>query len=157
MERGVKKSYPILLLALLFAFTLGAAAQDNMTNTRAWSGVIINSGCSADDAYAEAPKCTETAPGAKLALYDDNTRQVFELEPLNPAVGHLRDSVTVHGTLEGNTIHVSSLELLTSVGLPVGQMAPEFSAPDQFGGEQTLEGLKGPHGTVLLFFRSADW
>jgi peroxiredoxin len=45
----------------------------------------------------------------------------------------------------------------TSIGLEVGQKAPEFSARDQFGGEQTLETLKGPKGTVLLFFRSADW
>jgi len=151
------KRYLILTSTLLFAFTLGVSGQDNMTNSRTWSGVIINSGCSADDAYAETPKCTESVAGAKLALYDDTTRQVFELEPQTQAAGHLADGVTVHGTLEANTIHVSSLELLTSIGLPVGQKAPGFSAPDQYGRDQTLENLKGPHGTVLLFFRSADW
>jgi peroxiredoxin len=44
-----------------------------------------------------------------------------------------------------------------SIGLAVGEKAPPFSAPDQFGHEQTLDSLKGPKGTVLLFFRSADW
>lgn len=151
------KPYLIPTLTLFFAFTVGLSGQDNMANSRAWSGVIINSGCSADDAYAEVPKCTESVAGGKLALYDDTTRQVFELEPQAQAAGHLADSVTVHGVLEGSTIRVSSLELLTSIGLPVGKKAPDFSLSDQFGREQTLESLKGSHGTVLLFFRSADW
>ncbi len=43
------------------------------------------------------------------------------------------------------------------IGLPVGQKAPAFAAHDQFGREQSNETLKGSKGTVLLFFRSADW
>ena len=61
------------------------------------------------------------------------------------------------GTLDGNTIHLASLKMHTAIGLAVGQKAPAFSALDQFGHEQTLESLKGPKGTVLLIFRSADW
>ncbi|MGH9689991.1 MAG: hypothetical protein ACRD4C_02600 [Candidatus Acidiferrales bacterium] len=96
-------------------------------------------------------------PKAKLALYDDTTRKMYELSPQAQAMGHLGNSVTVHGALEADTIHVSSLELLSSFGLPIGRKAPVFSARDQFGQEQTLESLRGSHGTVLLFFRSADW
>jgi hypothetical protein len=44
-----------------------------------------------------------------------------------------------------------------SVGLEVGQQAPAFVLPDQFGREQSNETLKGSKGTVILFFRSADW
>jgi len=44
-----------------------------------------------------------------------------------------------------------------SVGLEVGQQAPAFALPDQFGHQQSNETLKGSKGTVLLFFRSADW
>jgi len=43
------------------------------------------------------------------------------------------------------------------IGLEVGQKAPTFSSTDQFGYEQSNETLKGSDGTVLLFFRSADW
>ena len=43
------------------------------------------------------------------------------------------------------------------IGLEVGQKAPAFSSTDQFGHEQSNESLKGADGTVLLFFRSADW
>lgn len=43
------------------------------------------------------------------------------------------------------------------VGLEVGHQAPAFTLPDQFGHQQSNETLKGAKGTVLLFFRSADW
>ena len=44
-----------------------------------------------------------------------------------------------------------------SFGLEIGQKAPGFSCRDQFGHDQSNETLKGSVGTVLLFFRSADW
>jgi len=44
-----------------------------------------------------------------------------------------------------------------SLGLEVGQHTPAFALPDQFGHQQSNETLKGSKGTVLLFFRSADW
>ena len=47
--------------------------------------------------------------------------------------------------------------LAPSVGLEIGQQVPIFALPDQFGHEHTNETLKGPKGTVILFFRSADW
>ena len=43
------------------------------------------------------------------------------------------------------------------VGLPVGAKAPRIALRDQFGRTQTNETLKGTKGTILLFFRSADW
>jgi hypothetical protein len=144
-----------MLFVVLLLLTNSAMAQEG--NSGSWSGVIINSGCTVDEAFAEAAKCMDAAPGAKLVLYDDTIRQIYELDPPTQAAGHLGNSVTVRGTLEGSTIHVTSLELLSSIGLAVGQKAPSFSARDQFGKEQTLESLKGAHGTVLLFFRSADW
>ena len=44
-----------------------------------------------------------------------------------------------------------------SLGLQVGQRAPMFALSDQLGQKQSNETLKGSNGTVLLFFRSADW
>ena len=117
----------------------------------------MNSGCTADEAFAEAAKCTEKVPGTKLVLYDDTTRQFFDLDTQAEAAKRLGDAVTVHGVLHDNAIQVASIEPLTSIGLAVAEKAPAFSASDQFGHEQTLESLKGAHGTILLFFRSADW
>lgn len=122
----------------------------------AWSGIIVYSSCNADEAFNESPECFKSAPGAKLALYDDTNRVMYSLDPQQSAAGHLGEIVTVHGTLDDDAIQVSRVEPL-SVGLAVGQKAPPFSLPDQFGQLQTLESLKGSTGTVLLFFRSADW
>jgi hypothetical protein len=148
----------IWILAVFFAGGVAMANQADSPNSGSWSGVIMNNNCTADEAFAEAPKCTEKdVPGAKLVLYDDTTRQMFLLDPQDEAIGHLGDSMTLTGTLEGNMVHVTSLKMHASIGLEVGQKAPAFSARDQFGEAQTLETLKGRNGTVLLFFRSADW
>ena len=150
----------LLLLGATSLFFAGSitTGQNNMANNGSWSGVIINNTCTPEEAFAEAAKCTEAGVrGSKLSLYDDTTRQIFVLDPQDQAVGHLGDSVTVSGTAEGNTLHVTSFKMLTAIGLDVGRKAPAFSARDQFGREQNLETLKGPNGTVLLFFRSADW
>jgi peroxiredoxin len=146
-----------LAILLAASFTVTAAGQSEISKTGSWSGVIINSSCTVDEAFAEAPKCTAETPGTPLELYDDTIRQVFALDPQERAKGHLGDSVTVQGALDGNAIHVTSLQLFSEVGLRAGQKAPEFSAPDQFGHTQTLETLRGSKGTVLLFYRSADW
>jgi len=142
---------------ILLGATLALAGQSSNTNAGSWSGVIVNGSCSADEAFAEAAKCTTEAPGAPLALYDDTIRQVYALDPSDQTKGHLGDSVTVQGTLEGNAIHVASIQMFSEVGLRPGQKAPDFSASDQFGKTQTLETLRGSKGTVLLFYRSADW
>jgi peroxiredoxin len=155
----MKTNFPLIWTVMLFFVSgLALARQADNANTGSWSGVIINSNCSPDEAFAEAAKCTDKgAPGAKLSLYDDTTRQIFILDPQDQAVGHLGDSVTVSGTVEGNTLHVASFKTLTDIGLAVGRKAPTFLARDQSGQEQSLDRLKGPNGTVLLFFRSADW
>ena len=148
----------IFVAALLFVVSLALAGQEPVANSGSWSGIIINSNCTADEAFAEAAKCTEKGvPGARLALYDDTIRQVYDLDPQDQARGHLGDSVTVEGALAGSAIRVSSIKMFAGIGLSVGQKAPAFSARDQFGREQNLDTLKGPNGTVLLFFRSADW
>ena len=132
------------------------AGQAHPANSRAWSGTVVYSSCDADEAFAESAECTTQAPGAQLSLYDDTNRVMYELEPQARVTAHVGESVTVRGTLEGNTIRVSSVAPM-SIGLSVGRKAPAFSAPDQFGHTQTLDSLKGRAGTVLLFFRSADW
>jgi hypothetical protein len=148
----------MLTVTLFFVSSFALATQTDNASSGSWSGVIISSSCSPDEAFAEAAKCTEKGvPDATLSLYDDTTRQVFILDPQDRAVGRLGDSVTVNGTVERNTLHVTSFKMLTGIGLAVGRKAPAFTARDQFGQEQSLDKIKGRNGTVLLFFRSADW
>ena len=144
------------LVAASFITPHARAGQGSAPNTGAWSGTIVYSSCNADEAFNESPECFRAAPGAKFSLYDDTNRVMYSIEPQALAAGHLGDSVTVRGALDGETIHAASVELM-SIGLAVGQKAPNFSLHDQFGRAQTLDSLKGANGTVLLFFRSADW
>jgi hypothetical protein len=146
----------VYLAALFFIAHLTVAGQNKATNSGSWSGILVSSGCNADEAFAESAECMKSVPGAKLALYDDTNRVMYGLEPQGSVVAHLGDIVTVRGTLDDDTIQLTSIELM-SIGLAVGQKAPAFSLHDQSGRVQTLDTMKGTNGTVLLFFRSADW
>ena len=148
------KRVGVYLAGFFLVTPIVTAAQNSATKT--WSGVLVSSSCNADEAFAESPECTKSVPGAKLALYDDTNRMMYGLEPQEAVAVRLGETVTVRGSLDEDTIHITSIDLL-SIGLAVGQKAPVFSIRDQFGRAQTLDTLKGSNGTVLLFFRSADW
>ena len=155
---------PFVTVVLIFALALilfsfpgsTSATQDAAAKPGTWSGILVSSSCNADEAFNESPECFKDVPGAKLALYDDTNRLMYDLNPQEKVTAHLGDTVTVHGTLNDDTIQMTSIELM-SIGLAVGQKAPAFSLSDQFGHVQTLDTLRGKNGTVLLFFRSADW
>jgi hypothetical protein len=144
------------LLAFFSIVPVTAVGQSIVTSSGSWSGMVVSSACNADEAFNESPECVKNLPGAKLSLYDDTNRVMYALEPQKTISAHLGDTVTVGGTLDGETIQAASIEPM-SIGLAVGEKAPAFSMRDQFGRAQTLETLKGRNGTVLLFFRSADW
>lgn len=152
----MKKCLFLFFASVLSLVGLAGARQDSALHSGAWSGIIVYSSCNADEAFNESPECFRSAPGAKLSLYDDTNRVMYGLEPQQLIVGHLGNTVSVRGELDGDAIRVSSIEPM-SIGLAVGQKAPAFSLHDQFGRAETLDTLKGPKGTVLLFFRSADW
>ena len=46
---------------------------------------------------------------------------------------------------------------LSALGPQVGDRVPDFKLPDQNGQLQTLESVRGPNGSLILFHRSADW
>ncbi|HYE86456.1 MAG TPA: hypothetical protein VEA16_08885 [Vicinamibacterales bacterium] len=46
---------------------------------------------------------------------------------------------------------------VSKLGPQVGQAVPPFSGVDQFGRTQTLASIAKSRGTMLVFFRSADW
>jgi hypothetical protein len=154
--KSITKRFLISSGAFLPLFSLVFAGQNSTAKLGSWSGVLVTSACNADEAFNESPECFKNVPGAKIAFYDDTNRLMYSLKPQEKVTAHLGDTVTVRGTLDEDTIQVVSTEPM-SIGLAVGQKAPDFSARDEFGHVQTLESLKGPNGTVLLFFRSADW
>jgi hypothetical protein len=46
---------------------------------------------------------------------------------------------------------------LDTIGPKVGETVPDFELRDQHGASRTLSSLAGPNGTMLVFYRSADW
>lgn len=46
---------------------------------------------------------------------------------------------------------------VTALGPKAGQKAVDFSLPGHDGKIHTLASAAGPKGTMLVFFRSADW
>ncbi|MFZ3332726.1 MAG: hypothetical protein WA197_18980 [Candidatus Acidiferrales bacterium] len=153
------KRFLVLIVASFFVFLFVpfvSHGQNMSATSGSWSGIIVSSACDADEAFNESPECWKQVPGASLALYDDTNRVMYGLEPQSLVRAALGDTVTVAGTLEGDTIRVARVDAM-EIGLGVGQKAPDFSLRDQFGRVQTLESLRGANGTVLLFFRSADW
>lgn len=46
---------------------------------------------------------------------------------------------------------------VNALGPQPGQRAVAFQLPDQHGRQRDLASVAGPKGTMLVFFRSADW
>jgi hypothetical protein len=105
--------------ALVFAVGLSVAGQDSAAKSGTWTGVITNDMCGAKDASAAKSECTAKcvkSHGAKYALYNETDKKIYILEPQDKADGHAGHEVTVKGTLDGNTIHVTSLTMNTAKG-----------------------------------------
>jgi hypothetical protein len=68
-----------------------------------------------------------------------------------------RLSVLIPTMVMALSLTASAQPDLATIGPAVGGRVPEFSGVDQFGRTQTLQSVAGPQGTMLVFFRSADW
>ncbi len=117
------KRFLLCLLAFFSAAPFAMASQDARRESGSWSGILVSSGCNADEAFAESPECTKNVPGAKLSLYDDTSRVMYGVEPQELVTAHLGDTVTIRGTLDAGTIQITSIEPM-SIGLAVGKKAP---------------------------------
>lgn len=69
----------------------------------------------------------------------------------------LRVAVVAGLVVAGPIVPAQAQTDIASLGPQVGQRSIEFNLPDQNGRVRTLKSLAGPKGTMLVFFRSADW
>ena len=114
--------------AILFASTLAVAAQEPAGSTTskpeakaskakakgtAWHGWVTDNSCGEKGTNADhaacAKKCVDEK-GAKYALYTSD-KKLYILDPQSDAAPHAGHQVTVKGTLEGDTIHVTSITM----------------------------------------------
>jgi hypothetical protein len=63
----------------------------------------------------------------------------------------------IAGLLIALTLQAAPAVNLDAIGPKVGDTAPDFELRDQQGAPRTLSSLVGPRGTMLVFYRSADW
>jgi hypothetical protein len=66
-------------------------------------------------------------------------------------------SLTIVAIVSGGGAQQPGVVETSAIGPQVGATVPAFSGVDQFGRAQSLESSRGPKGTMLVFFRSADW
>jgi hypothetical protein len=95
------------LCAAFAAFTLAAE--------KTWTGWVSCTMCGAKGANADhaacAKKCVEEH-GAKYALVTDSDKKVYVLDPQATVAEHAGHHVAVKGSLEGDTIRVTSVEMV---------------------------------------------
>ncbi len=106
-------------VAILFAASLGIAQEKttgkDKTKGGTWHGWVTDTECGAKgtktDHAACAKKCVDEK-GAKYALYNTADKKVYVLDPQDQAAAHAGHHVTVKGTLEGDTIHVTNISMM---------------------------------------------
>ena len=99
-------------VAVLVVAGLSLAAGQNQDSS--WIGWVTETSCGArgdNVGHADcAKKCVESK-GAKYALYNSTDKKVYVLDPQDKAAAHAGHHVTVKGTVQGDTIKVSSIEV----------------------------------------------
>jgi len=99
--------YGVIACLLLAGVTLATEGS--------WTGYVTDTMCGAKGASSDhaacAKKCVEEH-GAKYALVTDSDKKVYVLDPQDTVAAHAGHHVTVKGSVEGDTIKVSSIEMV---------------------------------------------
>jgi hypothetical protein len=93
--------------AILFASALALAADTSMT------GYIADSKCSAKAAHEGARECTIKCvkEGAKYVFVNDADKKVYAIDNQDKVADHAGHHVTVKGSVEGDSLKLSSVEM----------------------------------------------
>jgi len=108
----MSKRFLMCAVAVLFAASVAFTAQKDAAKTGTWSGWITDAMCGAKGANAGHASCAAKSVkelGGKFALYDTDAKKSYILDPQEKAAENLGHPVTITGTLEGDTLHVTSI------------------------------------------------
>lgn len=105
------KRFLICAVAVLFVAGLGLAGDKKDSS---WTGWVTDTHCGAKGDNAKhancATKCVKEM-GAKYALYTPANKKVYVLEPQDKVAGHAGHHVKITGTVDGDMIKVTSIEM----------------------------------------------
>src|SRR5438477_6418428 len=98
----------------LFAAAMCMAADSTMT------GWISDSNCGAKGANAKAGECTTKCvkeKGAKYVFVNDADQKVYVIDAQDKVAAHAGHHVTVKGSVEGDTLKLSSIDMAAEKGM----------------------------------------
>jgi len=91
------------------------AAAMTLAATGSWTGYISDSMCGAkgaDEKHADcAAKCVKEH-GAKYVFVDDADKKVYVVDAQDKVAPHAGHHVTVKGTVKGDTLKLTSIEMV---------------------------------------------
>ncbi|MGH9594143.1 MAG: hypothetical protein ACRD5L_13715 [Bryobacteraceae bacterium] len=99
-------------VVLLVGAGLTLAAPAGKEGT--WSGVISDTSCGASNTKADCVTMCVKEHGAKYALVDSKSKKVYVLNPQEDAAKHAGHTVTVKGSVDGDTITATSITMPSS-------------------------------------------
>ena len=100
--------------AMLFAGAISFAADASLT------GWISDSKCGAKGANAKAGECTTKCvkeKGAKYVFVNDADQKVYVIDAQDKVAAHAGHHVTVKGSVEGDTLKLSSIDMAAEKGM----------------------------------------
>jgi hypothetical protein len=96
-----------IVAATLFAASLSLAADGS------WTGYITDSKCGAKAAHEGSRECTVKCAkeGAKYVFVDDADKKVYAIDDQEKVAEHAGHHVSVKGSLSGDTLKVTSVDM----------------------------------------------
>jgi hypothetical protein len=99
--------FGIVIAAAFFAGSLAMAADGT------WTGYISDSKCKTAGAHDGARDCTIKCvkEGAKYVFVNDADKKVYAIDAQDKVADHAGHHVTVKGSVEGDTLKLTSIEM----------------------------------------------
>jgi hypothetical protein len=105
--------------AVLFAAGAGfaapqAASSTTSTASKSWPGYVTDSKCAMNAKARMDSACVKKCVdgGDKLVLYDTLNHKVYQLDPQTAVTDHEGHHVRIYGSMDGDTIHVTSVKMI---------------------------------------------
>jgi hypothetical protein len=105
----MKVKFSMAIATTLFAGTLAMAGDSS------WTGWISDSQCGVKGANDKAGECTTKCVkehGAKYVFVNDADKKIYVVDAQDKVAAHAGHHVTVKGTVEGDTLKLSSIDMM---------------------------------------------
>ena len=105
----IKRCLAVLaLFALASSLSLMAAGKEGT-----WTGIVTDKMCAAKGTNLTDADCAKkcVAMGSQYALYNNADKKVYVLMPQDKVADHAGHTVVIKGTVDGDTITVSSITM----------------------------------------------